>query len=63
MIIVGFSMALIAATVFFTWIYLKKLSTAWRAKRARVSKVRYYQVERTQRDSGRDHLGPAAWRS
>jgi hypothetical protein len=63
MIIVGFGMALIAATVFFTWHYFRKWSAAWRAKRARVSRVRYYQVERTRRDSERDHLRPAAWRS
>ena len=42
MIIVGFGLAFIAASVFFAWVGVQHLRTSWREKKARRSRVQYY---------------------
>lgn len=49
MIIVGFGLAAIAASVFFSWLGLQRLRASFRAKKARRSRVQYYQHERDAR--------------
>jgi hypothetical protein len=57
MIIVGFSLAGIAAAVFFAWYYIQQ----WRASRA--SRVQYYQPQRSERrySESAEPIRPLTW--
>jgi hypothetical protein len=60
MIIVGFSLAAIAAAVFFSWYYFQQ----WRASRkSRASRAQYYQHQRGDRRYSQtsEPLGPVRW--
>jgi hypothetical protein len=46
MIIVGFGLAFIAASVFFAWVGVQRLRASWREKKARRSRVQYYKHQR-----------------
>jgi hypothetical protein len=49
MIIVGFGLAFIVASAFFSWLGLQRLRKSWRENKARRSRVRYYDHQRNAR--------------
>jgi hypothetical protein len=62
MIIVGFGLAFIAASVFFAWLGVQRLRASWRAKKARRSRVQYYKHQRSGRyPEAAETARPAAW--
>jgi len=62
MVIVGLGLAAIAAIVFFAWYYLQKWRASWRMRKARESRVHYYNDQRGGRHTVRaESLPPASW--
>jgi hypothetical protein len=63
MIIVGFGLAAIVASTFFSWLGMQRLRTSWRTKKARRSRVQYYQRQRNVRDYSEraQQFAPARW--
>jgi hypothetical protein len=63
MIIVGFGLAFIAASVFFAWLGVQRWRASFRAKKARRSRVQYYKHQRGARaySERTEPLQPARW--
>jgi hypothetical protein len=63
MIIVGFGLAFIAASVFFAWLGVQRLRASLHAKKARRSRVQYYKHQRGARaySERAEPLQPARW--
>jgi hypothetical protein len=51
MVIVGFGLAFIAASVFFSWIAIQKWRASWRARKTRRSRLQYYRHQRSRRST------------
>jgi hypothetical protein len=63
MIIVGFGLAAIVASTFFSWLGMKRLRKSWRQKKVRRSHVQYYQHQRNARGYSEraQRFAPARW--